>query len=51
MGGGKTCVRPTPYRDGQNVIRDSRSSGIVYIPPEAKDVQTLMKQLIAWLNR
>jgi Fic family protein len=51
MGGGKTRVRPTPYRDGQNVIRDSRSSGIVYMPPEAKDVPPLMKQLVAWLNR
>jgi Fic family protein len=51
MGGGKTRVRPTPYRDGQNVIRDSRSSGIVYMPPEAKDVPPLMKELVAWLNR
>ena len=51
MGGGKTRVRPTPYRDGQNVIRDSRSSGIVYMPPEAKDVPPLMKQLVAWLSR
>ena len=24
MGGGKTRVRPTGYRDGQNVIRDAR---------------------------
>jgi Fic family protein len=51
MGGGKTRVRPTPYRDGQNVIRDSRSSGIVYMPPEATDVPPLMKQLVAWLSR
>jgi len=51
MGGGRTRVRPTPYRDGQNVIRDSRSSGIVYMPPEAKDVAPLMKQLVDWLNR
>jgi Fic family protein len=51
MGGGKTRVRPTPYRDGQNVIRDSRSSGMVYMPPEAKDVPLLMKQLVAWLKR
>lgn len=51
MGSGKTRVRPTPYRDGQNVIRDSRSSGIVYMPPEAKDVPPLMKQLVVWLNR
>jgi Fic family protein len=51
MGSGKRRVRPTPYRDGQNVIRDSRSSGIVYMPPEAKDVPPLMKRLIVWLNQ
>ncbi|SEF89835.1 Fic family protein [Bryocella elongata] len=50
MAGGKTRVRPTPYRDGQNVIRDSRSSGIVYMPPEAKDVPTLMKEFVGWIN-
>src|SRR5882762_983447 len=33
MGGGKTRVKPAPYRDGQNVIRDTRSKGIVYMPP------------------
>ena len=51
MGGGRTRVRPTPYRDGQNVIRDARSRGIVYMPPEAKDVPPLMEQLIAWINK
>jgi len=51
MGGGKARARPTPYRDGQNVIRDSHSSAIVYMPPEAKDVSPLMKQLVAWVNR
>jgi len=51
VGGGKTRVKQTPYRDGQNVIRDSRSQGIVYMPPEAKDVPKLMKQLIAWIGR
>src|SRR5882757_3458254 len=51
MGGGKTRVKPTPYRDGQNVIRDSRSRGIVYMPPEAKDVPLLMKELVSWIAR
>ena len=51
MGGGKTRVRPTPYRDGQNIIHDSASKGIVYLPPEARDVPKLMKQLLEWLNR
>jgi len=49
--GGKTRVKPTPYRDGQNVIRDSRSRGVVYMPSEAKDVPKLMKQLVAWIGR
>ena len=51
MGGGKTRVKSTPYRDGQNVIRDSYSKRIVYMPPEAKDVPWLMQQLIAWVNQ
>jgi Fic family protein len=51
MSGGKTRVKATPYRDGQNVIRDSRTRGIVYMPPEAKDVTELMDQLIRWINR
>ena len=41
---------PTPYRDGQNVIRDSISGGIVYTPPDAKDVPILMAELVAWTN-
>ena len=40
----------TVYRDGQNVIRDSDSRRIVYMPPEAKDVPTLMRELIVWVN-
>jgi Fic family protein len=51
MGGGRTRVKSTPYRDGQNVIRDARSRGIVYMPPEAGDVPPLMEQLIAWINK
>ena len=42
--------KPSPYRDGQNVIRDSADGQIVYMPPEAKDVPELMKELILWLN-
>ncbi len=51
MGGGKTRVKSTSYRTGQNVIRDARSKGIVYMPPEAKDVPWLMQQFIAWINQ
>jgi Fic family protein len=49
MNGGKKG-KPTPYRDGQNVIRDSKSGLIVYMPPEAKDVSVLMKQLVKWIE-
>ena len=38
------------YRDGQNVITDSFSGEIVYMPPEACDVPILMKDFIDWLN-
>jgi len=50
MGHGKTKVKPSRYRDGQNVIRDSRTKKIVYIPPEAKDVKSLMAALLNWIN-
>ncbi len=50
MGSGKTRVKPTPYRDGQNVIKDSGSRNIVYLPPEAKDVPLLMRELVAWIT-
>ncbi len=43
-------AKPTPYRDGQNVIRDSASGAIVYLPPVAKDVPALMEALVEWAN-
>lgn len=43
--------KATPYRDGQNVIRDGRTGAIVYLPPEAKGVPRLMKELIAWVDK
>jgi Fic family protein len=46
----KGRAAPTPYRDGQNVIRDSRSGGIVYLPPEAGDVPALMAELAMWIK-
>lgn len=42
---------PTPWRDGQNVIREGGSGRIVYMPPEAKDVPPLMSALVEWINR
>lgn len=43
-------AKPTPYRDGQNAIRDSVSGALVYLPPEARDVPTLMAQLVRWVR-
>jgi len=43
--------KPTPYRDGQNVIRDSSSGAMVYLPPEARDVPALMSVLVAWVQQ
>jgi Fic family protein len=50
MAEGRKRVKPTPYREGQNVIRDSRSRGIVYMPPQAKDVPRLMREMVSWLT-
>jgi Fic family protein len=51
MSAGKAKVKPSPYREGQNVIKDSLSGHIVYMPPEAIDVPVLMSDLINWLNK
>jgi Fic family protein len=45
---GKSKV--SPYRDGQNIIRDGVAGRIVYMPPEASDVPLLMKELVKWIN-
>lgn len=50
MSDGRTKVQPTPYRDGQNVIKDGSTGTIVYMPPESKDVQSLMRHLVAWIK-
>jgi hypothetical protein len=51
MSDGQTNVKPTEYRNGQNVIRDARTKGIVYLPPEAKDVPDLMAEMVSWINQ
>ncbi|MGE0006107.1 MAG: Fic family protein [Parvibaculaceae bacterium] len=38
------------YRTQQNVIRESGSGRIVYLPPEAADVPQLMADLVTWVN-
>lgn len=50
VGGGSSKVKPSEYREGQNVITDSLSGNIVYMPPEAKDVPILMKEFVTWIN-
>lgn len=50
VGGGKEGLKPSLYRDGQNVIYDGATKGIVYMPPEAKDVPLLMAGLVKWLH-
>ncbi len=50
MSSGRSSDKKTSYRDGQNVIRNGRTGQIVYLPPEAKDVPTLMKSLVQWIN-
>ena len=43
--------KPTPYRTGQNAIKDSTSGVIVYMPPEARDVPKLMSEMAAWVRQ
>jgi Fic family protein len=38
------------FREGQNVVKDSASGAIAYLPPEAKDVEVLMNSLVKWIN-
>ena len=47
LSAGKGAAGPTPYRDGQNVVKDSLTGGIVYMPPEARDVPALMAGMLA----
>ncbi len=51
MGKGKKISKPTSYRNGQNIIRDGQTGRIVYMPPEEKDVPTLMTNMISWINK
>lgn len=50
MSDGQSRIQPTPYRDGQNMIKDSGSGVIVYMPPEAKDVPIMMQELVRWIK-
>lgn len=50
MANGKSKAKASSYREGQNVIRDAQTRNIVYMPPEAKDVQILMRGMVNWIN-
>lgn len=50
MHDGRNHIKLTPYRDGQNVIKDSRTGTIIYMPPESKDVPDLMRNLVSWIK-
>jgi Fic family protein len=41
---------PSPFREGQNVICESGSGNIIYMPPEFGDVPALMEELVRWIN-
>jgi Fic family protein len=47
---GDKRIKFTPYRDGQNVIRESGSGHIIYMPPEAKDIPQMVQDLLLWLE-
>lgn len=47
---GKKVNHKSDYQDGQNVVADSTSGKIVYMPPEAKDVKSLIVQMINRFN-
>ena len=42
--------KATLYRDGQNVIRESGTGTIIYLPPEWRDLPQIMLELVAWVN-
>lgn len=45
----KGHLKPTPYRDGQNIIRNGKL--VVYIPPKSADVSSLMADLVQWIEK
>lgn len=47
---GKHLTYKNNYREEQNVVADSLTGTIVYMPPEAKEVPKLMKQMVKKFN-
>ncbi len=50
MSNGRLNVKPSSYREGQNIIRDNRTKSIIYLPPEGKDVSQLMNGMVKWIE-
>ncbi|MGZ3732913.1 MAG: Fic family protein [Parachlamydiaceae bacterium] len=51
ISGGKPPIKPSPYRDRQNLIYNQRTCAIAYMPPPAEEVPDLMKQLVKWIQK
>ncbi|MCI5072715.1 Fic family protein [bacterium] len=39
------------FREAQNIIQDTKSKSIVYMPPQWEEVERLMHDLIVWTNQ
>ncbi len=48
---GKKITYKNDYRKEQNVVADSITGTIVYMPPEAKDISSLIKEMIKEFNK
>ncbi len=51
MADGEKKITPTAYRNGQNIIMNSKTRAIVYMPPKPHDVPNLMSEMVAWINK
>jgi len=47
---GKKISFKNEFRNGQNIVEDSISKRIVYMPPEAKDINELINQMVLEIN-
>jgi len=48
---GKNVNYKNSFRDGQNVVQDSITGQLVYLPPEAKDVPKLIQKMLNDFNQ
>lgn len=47
---GQSVLSSSSYRKGQNLVFNGRTKSIAYVPPDAKEVPFLIKNLMAWMN-